>query len=121
MFNARSSTESSSAYISEARDIATRLAEVRFSDIAPRDLEAEQHAREHLESYGEELGENEDVAGKRKVEQLEDMMNQLTASTGAGAVINGRKRPGMEDVKALQARLEVLGAVAGVDVKILWS
>lgn len=58
---------------------------------------------------------------KRKVEQLEDMMNQLTAGTGPGAVINGHRRPGMEDVKALQLRLEALGAVAGLDVKTLWS
>lgn len=113
--------DSTSIYISEARDIATRLAEVRFSDIAPRDLEAEQHARDHLESYGEELDENVDVAEKRKVEQLEDMMNQLTASTGAGAVANGRRRPGLEDVKELQLRLEALGSAAGVDVKLLWS
>lgn len=119
--SSQSNADAMSSYISEARDIATRLADVRFSDIAPRDLEAEQHAREHLQSYGEELDENEDITEKRQVEQLEDMMNQLTAGTGPAAVMNGHKRPGMEDVKALRSRLEALGIVTGVDVKTLCS
>ena len=33
----------------EARDIVSQLSSIRFTDIAPRDLEAEEHARQHLE------------------------------------------------------------------------
>ncbi|EEB93318.1 hypothetical protein MPER_08043 [Moniliophthora perniciosa FA553] len=57
----------------EARTIASQLSNIRFSDIAPRDLEAEAHAREHLETDGEDMDENEEVADKRKMEGLEDM------------------------------------------------
>ncbi|ETW81528.1 hypothetical protein HETIRDRAFT_247413, partial [Heterobasidion irregulare TC 32-1] len=66
-------SEATAAHMTEARDISTQLAEVRFADVAPRDLEAEQHAREHLTTYGEEMDGNEEVEAKRKVEQLEDM------------------------------------------------
>lgn len=33
----------------EARGIVSQLSSIRFTDIAPRDLEAEEHARQHLE------------------------------------------------------------------------
>ncbi|TFY82846.1 hypothetical protein EWM64_g1168 [Hericium alpestre] len=94
------------AQLAETREIAEKLAEVRFSDIAPRDLEAEQHAREHLQDGAEELDENDELAEKRRVEQLEDMMNQLTA--GAGGSQGGKSRPTVEDVQMLKARLEGL-------------
>ncbi|KAA1469679.1 hypothetical protein DENSPDRAFT_879117 [Dentipellis sp. KUC8613] len=107
-------TDESSARLTEARAINENLAEVRFTDIVPRDLEAEQHAREHLESFGEELDENEELAEKRKVEQLEDMMNQLTADAGGSQAKSAR--PTADDVRALKARLEALIAAAGLDV-----
>ncbi|KAF7297305.1 Yae1-N domain-containing protein [Mycena indigotica] len=49
------------ALLAEAREISASLADVRFSDIAPRDLEAEAHAREHLaldndDEYGVDEG-----------------------------------------------------------------
>ena len=111
-------SDATTAHMTEARDISTQLAEVRFADVAPRDLEAEQHAQEHLATYGEEMDGNEEVEAKRKVEQLEDMMGQLTAGTsGAG----GKGRSGVEDVRRLKVRLEALGAAVGIDAASLWS
>ncbi|EGN98029.1 hypothetical protein SERLA73DRAFT_26694, partial [Serpula lacrymans var. lacrymans S7.3] len=57
----------------EAREIAAALANIRFSDIAPPDLEAEQHAREHLDKDDLPLGAGEESEQKRKLESLEDM------------------------------------------------
>ncbi|KAF7968652.1 hypothetical protein HWV62_9787 [Athelia sp. TMB] len=65
--------------VSEAREISSLLSNIRFTDIAPRDLEAEEHARQHLDNDGDALDENEELEAKRKMEQLEDMLSQLTA------------------------------------------
>ncbi|KDQ62206.1 hypothetical protein JAAARDRAFT_30106 [Jaapia argillacea MUCL 33604] len=88
--------------VAEIRDISNQLANIRFSDIAPRDMEAEQHALEHLESTGEAVDENEELEGKRRMEELEDMLGSL----GRGGV----KRAGIEDVKRLKERLDSLCA-----------
>ncbi|KAK7039224.1 hypothetical protein VNI00_010129 [Paramarasmius palmivorus] len=100
----------------EARAITSQLANVRFSDIAPRDLEAEEHAREHLEIDGEEMDENEEVAGKREVEGLEDMLAKLTAGANPSS---GHERPTVDDVHRLKERLQTLCEAAGLDVN--WS
>lgn len=81
----------------EARGILNQLNEVRFSDIAPRDLQAEEHAREHLEDG---MDVNEELVEKRDVEQLEDMLSGL----GSGQ----RARPTLDSVRALAQRLEKL-------------
>ena len=59
----------------EARAISSDLAEIRFSDIAPPDLQAEQHAREHLESADAEERDfevemSDEVKQKRDLESL---------------------------------------------------
>jgi len=113
--------ETSPAHVDEARYIAKRLSEVRFSDIVPRDLEAEQHAREHLEIFGDEVDENEELAERRRVEQLEDMMSQLTAGDVAGRVEGRGSRPDMEEVRRLKQRLEALWIAVGLDVDPQWS
>ncbi|KAF9484176.1 hypothetical protein BDN70DRAFT_789102, partial [Pholiota conissans] len=59
--------------IAEAQEISSLLSRIRFSDIMPRDLEAEEHARQHLEAEGMELDVNEDIAEKRDLEGIEDM------------------------------------------------
>lgn len=89
----------------EARDIASKLAELRFSDIAPRDLEAEEHARQHLESSEDSMEiENEELVQKRDMERLEDMISQLNPSADAGVAV----RMTMNDVRTLKHRLKSL-------------
>ncbi|ESK93919.1 hypothetical protein Moror_12967 [Moniliophthora roreri MCA 2997] len=100
----------------EARTIASQLSNVRFSDIAPPDLEAEAHAREHLETDGEDMDENEEVADKRKMEGLEDMLARLTPGTNA---MPSQARPTMDDVHRLKYRLRVLSKAAGLGIN--WS
>ncbi|CAL1709047.1 unnamed protein product [Somion occarium] len=71
-------------FLQEARLISMELAELRFSDVAPPDLQAEQHAREHLESADVDdrdfdVEMNEEVKQKRDVEGLEDLMTRMGA------------------------------------------
>ncbi|KAI0062935.1 hypothetical protein BV25DRAFT_1884607 [Artomyces pyxidatus] len=104
----------------EARALVNALAPVRFSDIAPRDLEAEQHAKEHLAADGDDdddaMDENEELAEKRRTEQLEDMMRRLDAGSGR----EGESRMGVEGVREVRARLEALCVAVGVDARPIW-
>ncbi|KAJ7682905.1 hypothetical protein B0H17DRAFT_1075346 [Mycena rosella] len=105
------------AMVVEAREIATGLAVVRFTDVVPRDLEAEEHARQHLaDSEAEDTGmdENEEVNDKRKMEGLEDMLSRLTA--GAPNSDMDKTRPTIDDVRILESRLQVLSARLGLTV-----
>ncbi|KAG7098383.1 hypothetical protein E1B28_000341 [Marasmius oreades] len=107
----------------EAREIAAGLSGIRFSDIAPRDLEAEQHAREHLEMEGKDADDdmdiNEELAEKRKMEGLEDMLSRLAAETHSPD--GGQKRPTTEDVQRLKVRLQTLTSAIGLPEAILWG
>ncbi|KAJ3510581.1 hypothetical protein NLJ89_g4593 [Agrocybe chaxingu] len=93
--------------VDEAQDISSQLSRIRFTDIMPRDVEAEEHARQHLEAEGVELDENEEIAAKHDVEGLEDMLANLTA--GNGISNSSSDRPTMEDIYALKTRLAWLG------------
>ena len=96
--------ECDSQIIQETRTIASQLAEIRFSDIAPPDLEAEEHAREHMQSTGEDLVmDSEELEEKRNVESLEDMLAGMSAGS---RVENKPGRPTMQDFESLRRRLE---------------
>ncbi|KAJ7043468.1 hypothetical protein C8F04DRAFT_1072167 [Mycena alexandri] len=101
--------------LAEARATAAGLAVVRFTDVVPRDLEAEAHAREHLADADEDdaMDENEDLADKRKMERLEDMLAGLSAQVGAP---DKTARPTLDDVRALEGRLQALNAQLGLVV-----
>lgn len=96
--------------LQEAREIVTQLGNVRFSDIEPPDLEAEQHAREHLEMEQEEML-GEEVAERRRMEGVEDMLARLSAG---GASEHAQVRPTRDDVQRLKVRLETLSAQLGL-------
>jgi hypothetical protein len=102
--------------IAEARDIASMLANIRFTDIAPRDLEAEEHARQHLEADDNPLDMNEEVEEKRRMEELEDMLAKLTPGSTAG--LNQSGRPTVEDVRLLKGRLETLTQGLGLSIDL---
>ncbi|KAF8624320.1 hypothetical protein AX15_005949 [Amanita polypyramis BW_CC] len=99
---------------SEARDILAQLANVRFSDIAPPDLEAEAHAREHLggEEDDTEIDVPEELEEKRKMEKLEDMLSGMTANGDK----SGTSRPTMGDMRRLKDRLYALCSAIGVNM-----
>jgi len=102
------------ALLEEARAIAARLAAVRFSDIAPPDLEAEMHAREHLAEEDDfTMDENEGLRDRRQMEGLEDRVARLSAGTAALAETS---RPTMDDVRMLEGRLHALNTRLGLDV-----
>lgn len=99
----------------EAREISAQLGNVRFSDIQPRDLEAEQHAREHLEMEPEEML-GEEIGERRRMEGIEDMLARLSTSTGGWGNGNGQTqgRPTQEVVRELRVRLEALAGRLGL-------
>lgn len=117
LLGATSAEDVTSGLLAEARDIAAKLAEVRFTDIAPRDIEAEQHAREHLETYGVEDEEMEVVAeelqAKRGMERLEDLLSGMSTGEDGERKAN---RPGVEDVRRLEGRLDALIGTLGLSV-----
>jgi hypothetical protein len=101
--------------LQEAREISAQLGNVRFSDIEPRDLEAEQHAREHLEMEPEEIL-GEEFGERRKMEGMEDMLARLSTGGGNG---QAQGRPTREDVQRLKVRLEALVGQLGLGMN--WS
>jgi hypothetical protein len=104
----------SASNLQEAQSISAGLSAVRFSDIEPRDLEAEAHAREHLAATGTADEDMEIVDGplkdKADAEMLEDMLGALSTSGSSAS----QKRPTMDDVRALRSRLEALCQTVGI-------
>ncbi|KII90576.1 hypothetical protein PLICRDRAFT_106317 [Plicaturopsis crispa FD-325 SS-3] len=91
------STSGAAEQVAEARSIGAALSAVRFSDIAPRDREAEAHAREHLET---DDGEPDDARVGAA-----DLLAEIDES-----------KPRDEDLKKLKERLEVLCRGIGLDL-----
>lgn len=117
----------------EAREISSALNEIRFSDIAPPDLEAQKHAREHLLSSREHQNTNDDhltkmdldmdleidlgdeIAHKRDIEKLEDLFTQMDpGSVSSGGKSKKKERPTLEDVGVLEDRLRILTGALGL-------
>lgn len=115
--NKSSNISEKAQMLAEAQEISSQLSRVRFSDIMPRDLEAEAHAREHLEAEGIELDINEEIADKREVEVLEDLLANLSADNGKSR--ERHARPTIDDVQVLKDRLKLL--TNRLDLGIEWS
>ncbi|KIJ49146.1 hypothetical protein M422DRAFT_161854 [Sphaerobolus stellatus SS14] len=82
----------------EITEISNGLSRLQLTDLAPPDLEAEAHAREHLE--------DENAAEKVKALNVEESLGR------------GHERPAMEEMKRLRGRLiDVLGRV-GLEVNM---
>jgi hypothetical protein len=113
----RSSTaanEMESIVQADAQEICSQLSKIRFSDIMPRDLEAEEHARQHLEE-GVEIDVHEKIAAKRDIEGIEDMLADLTAGTN----FTGTTRPSVDDVRILKDRLKVLSDRLNLQIPVV--
>ncbi|KAL1680330.1 hypothetical protein EV122DRAFT_250652 [Schizophyllum commune] len=101
--------------IAEVRDISRQLAHIRLTDIAPRDLEAEAHAKEHLQlEEDEDLVTDDELVEKRKMEALEDQLARLTSGAMGGG--SGEARPTADDVRRLKGRLDNLCGLMGLAV-----
>ncbi|GAW04126.1 protein [Lentinula edodes] len=74
---------------------------------APRDLEAEAHAREHFEMNEEDAGmeESKELAEKRQMEGLEDMLKRLNSGGVDTDPADQYKKSTLEDVQALRQRI----------------
>lgn len=112
-------TPEKATLLEQLRTILSQLGIIRFSDIAPPDLEAERHAREHLndrrleEADETEVPVPEEVQDKRSIESLEDMLAQM----GSGSATT--KRPSMDDVNDLQNQLLAICGQLGLSPQ--WS
>ena len=111
--------------LKEIRAISAQLSDIRFSDIVPRDLEAEAHAREHLADDEGDLPVNgldengmvqdEEAVEKRKMEQLEDMMSSFGTNPAPSSNL---PRPGPEDVQAVRVRLLTVAKILGLELDL---
>lgn len=88
------SQDPDSPELEELRSMSSILSTIRFSDIAPRDLEAEQHAKEHLGFDDPAIVEN----------------------TESRAGTAPQERRTVEDVAKLKERLALLSAKLGLPV-----
>ena len=98
--------------MTEIQEINARLSRIRFCDIIPPDLEAEEHARLHMEEDGDEL----DVVGRqegRELERLENLIEQMNTDSEG---VKEKGRPMGEDVEVLKIRLDQLAARLGMDI-----
>lgn len=83
--------------LTEAIKIYSQLSRILLADIAPRDFDAEHHAREHLEDIVD-------------LDQRADRLQDLDDLSGA----NGR--PTMDDVRRLEQRLDALTRALGLEI-----
>ena len=104
---------SDASELQEVRAISASLSQIRFSDIAPRDIEAEQHAREHIDD-APGIAQTEELSQKRDMENLEDMLSQLSA----GPRDCTPTRPTREDVAKLRERLALLSKRHALDLMV---
>ncbi|GJE85540.1 Yae1 family protein [Phanerochaete sordida] len=95
--------------LEEVRAISSALSNVRFSDIVPPDMQAIEHAKEHLED-AEDVVTSEELQEKRNMESLEDLMNRMGAAPSAKQT----DRPTAEDVAQLEQRLHALAHTLGL-------
>lgn len=98
------SLDNNHSIVTEIKEIQSQLSDIRLSDLAPRDLEAEEHAKAHLATEDTEVIEDEQLNERRNMEQLEDMMSSISAD-------GSRSRPGRlgpDDLRLLEERVEVL-------------
>jgi len=98
----------------EVRNIADGLARIHLADLAPRDLHAEEHARERMENEtaGEALIKvGPSANGSDPVRAVEYRLAALDGEVSAS-------RPAVEELKRLRVRLSnVLGEV-GLDIAL---
>lgn len=75
----------------EARDIVSQLSSIRFTDIAPRDLEAEEHARQHLEDDESGLGVKGELVENMKMDValLKSRLDNLALKLGLATTSSG--------------------------------
>ncbi len=87
---------------------------MRFTDIAPRDLEAEEHAREHLDAESIDMEQNPELEDKQTMEGMEDLLSSMT--TSGGPIQAGPRRPTVEDVRLLKGQLQTLARQVQLDI-----
>ncbi|KAN0087842.1 hypothetical protein V8E55_006463 [Tylopilus felleus] len=89
-----SSQSPESLELEEIRSISSLLSTIQFSDIAPRDLEAEQHAKEHL-GFGDPA---------------------IVQNTDSEAETVSQEKRSKEDISRLKERLDLLSVKLGLPV-----
>jgi len=92
--------------VGETRNIVRLLGKIRLVDLAPRDLEAEEHARSH----GEEIELPMELQDKRDMESLEDSLESMGGGNSRNGTTQVDRRAELETCKStLKTILERLG------------
>lgn len=84
------------ALVTELQTLASRLAQIRMIDLAPRDIQAEQHAREHR-----------DIEAEGRDDTLADAFMSLSSNT---------RPPGSAEVAGITKQLEKI--LASLQLKL---
>lgn len=95
--------------VPEARNIYLQLSRIRFTDLMPPDIEAEQHSQHH--DSPQDL--NEELKEKQNVEHLADMLERMSAGTSKTTTTS---RPSIEYLQALKAQLKALADATGLGI-----
>lgn len=100
----------------EVRQVTSLLADIRFTDITPRDVEAEEHAQEHAWVNGNQSEMSEEVAAGTRIGGPEDVLSTIAAEASSGEIQRGR--PTIDDVRQLKMRLEHLIQRLGLNINL---
>lgn len=98
----------------EVRLITSLLADIRFADITPRDVDAEEHARQHSNRVdGQSVVSvvNEGVDAETRMDRPQPIVGTSSAETQSD-------RPTMDNVRQLKKRLEDLTHRLGLTISL---
>jgi len=101
-FLASKSMEGLEGVQQEIGEITKRLSTIHFTDLAPPDLEAEAHAREHLEDNTQERQMIDGVPLEKILNSAEEV----------------HERPAVEELRTIRGRLEDMLQRAGLDLTL---
>jgi len=95
----------------EVRLITSLLADIRFADITPRDVDAEEHARQHSNRVDGQSVVNEGVDAETRMDRPQPIVGTSSAETQSD-------RPTMDNVRQLKKRLEDLTHRLGLTISL---
>jgi hypothetical protein len=102
--------------VNEVRLITSLLADIRFADVAPRDVDAEEHARQHSKGVGGQSVVNEGVDAETRVDRPQDIQPQPIVGTSSAETQSDR--PTMDNVSQLKKQLEDLTRRLGLTISL---
>ncbi|TDL17704.1 hypothetical protein BD410DRAFT_729499 [Rickenella mellea] len=101
------------AVILEVLDIENQLHRIQFSDIEPRDLEAEEHAQLHRQTGEEDTDVGAEIREEMDIEKLQKSFKNLSTSSDSHTP---QAKLSREELTALTERVHKALATADIDL-----